>query len=33
MNIKTDDDYSPVGDMEPYDTYSDDKLTGDEPRE
>jgi len=33
MNIKTDDDYSPVGDMEPYDTYSDDKMTGDEPRE
>ena len=33
LEIKTDDNYSPVGDMEPYDTYSDDKLTGDEPRE
>lgn len=28
-----DDKYDPTGDREPYDTYVDDKLTGDEPRE
>ena len=33
IRIKTDDDYDPIGDTEPYDTYVDDKLTGDEPRE
>ena len=33
IRIVPDSDYSPVGDMEPYDTYIDDKMTGDEPRE
>jgi len=33
IRIKTDDDYSPIGDCEPYDQYVDDKLTGDEPYE
>lgn len=31
IRIKTDDDYDPIGDCEPYDQYIDDKLTGDEP--
>lgn len=31
IRIKTDDEYSPIGDMEPYDQYLDDVLTGDEP--
>ena len=31
IKIVPDSEYSPVGDMEPYDQYSDDKLTGDEP--
>ena len=30
IRIKTDDDYDPIGDCEPYDQYIDDKLTGDE---
>ena len=32
LEIKTDVDYDPNGDCEPYDTMIDDKLTGDEPR-
>lgn len=33
LEIKTDTDYDPIGDTEPYDVMIDDKLTGDEPRE
>lgn len=33
LKIKTDADYDPNGDCEPYDVMIDDKLTGDEPRE
>ena len=33
LEIKTDTDYDPNGDTEPYDVMIDHKLTGDEPRE
>lgn len=31
LKIVPESNYSPIGDCEPYDQYSDDKLTGDEP--
>lgn len=31
VKIVPESDYTPVGDMEPYDQYIDDELTGDEP--
>lgn len=31
IRIKTDDEYDPTCDVEPYDRYIDDKMTGDEP--